>query len=131
MRIIIIDRDTRPRPVVLTPAKGSAGDMVDESQAAGCAIDAIIKRYGGQLPAVARWRDGDVQLPLNREDVATMAYNACRDLVESGKTPWSTVDDALKALADGTLSDAILTHLSNNTPKPDNDPEKKEVTNEA
>ena len=84
MRSIIIDISERPRPSLVTPTKGTEGDMVDETQASACSIDAIIKRYGGTLPAAKGWPDGGVQLPLNRDELEAMAYNACEDIVNNG-----------------------------------------------
>ena len=107
MRSIIIDISERPRPSLVTPAKGSQGDMVDETQAAACSIDAIIKRYGGNLPAAKGWPDGGVQLPLNRDELEDMAYNACEDIVNNGKSPFKTVDEAITALADGTFAEKV------------------------
>lgn len=133
MRNIIIDRDLRPRPFVATPAKGSEGDLVDESQAAGCAIDAIIKKYGGNLPAVQAWPDGAVQLPSNRDELEEMAYNACEDIVQSGKSPFASVDDAINALSEGTFVDRIVNHKPVVMPEvtPEVKPEVTEVKNEA
>lgn len=107
MRNIIIDVAERPRPSLVTPAKGSAGDMVDETQAAACSIDAIIKRYGGNLPAAKGWPDGGVQLPLNRDELEDMAYSACEDIVNSGKSPFQSVDEAITALSDGTFAEKV------------------------
>ena len=116
MRNIIIDPELRPRPVLVTPEKGSFGDMVDESQAAGCAIDAIIKKYGGNLPAVQAWPDGAVQLPSNRDELEELAYNACENIVKSGNSPFASVDEAINALSDGTFADRIVNHKSDVTP---------------
>lgn len=107
MRNIIIDVAERPRPSLVTPAKGSAGDMVDETQAAACSIDAIIKRYGGSLPAAKGWPDDGVQLPLNRDELEEMAYNACEDFVNNGNSPFNSVDEAITALTDGTFADKV------------------------
>lgn len=107
MRNIIIDVAERPRPSLVTPAKGSVGDMVDETQAAACSIDAIIKRYGGNLPAAKGWPDGGVQLPLNRDELEEMAYNACEDIVNNGKSPFKSVDEAITALTDGTFAEKV------------------------
>lgn len=107
MRSIIIDISERPRPSLVTPAKGSAGDMVDETQAAACSIDAIIKRYGGNLPAAKGWPDGGVQLPLNRDELEDMAYKACEDIVNNGQSPFKSVDEAITALSDGTFAEKV------------------------
>lgn len=107
MRNIIIDVAERPRPSLVTPAKGSVGDMVDETQAAACSIDAIIKRYGGNLPAAKGWPDGGVQLPLNRDELEAMAYNACEDIVNNGNSPFKSVDEAITALSDGTFAEKV------------------------
>lgn len=107
MRSIIIDISERPRPSLVTPAKGSEGDMVDETQAAACSIDAIIKRYGGNLPAAKGWPDGGVQLPLNRDELEEMAYKACEDIVNNGQSPFKSVDEAITALSDGTFADKV------------------------
>lgn len=107
MRSIIIDISERPRPSLVTPAKGSEGDMVDETQAAACSIDAIIKRYGGNLPAAKGWPDGGVQLPLNRDELEDMAYTACEDIVNSGQSPFKSVDEAITALSDGTFAEKV------------------------
>ena len=107
MRSIIIDIAERPRPSLVTPAKGSAGDMVDETQAAACSIDAIIKRYGGNLPAAKGWPDGGVQMPLNRDELEDMAYKACEDIVNNGQSPFKTVDEAITALSDGSFAEKV------------------------
>ncbi len=46
-------RKSRARPVVVTPVKGSVGDLVHEEDAAGTSVDSIIRKYGGNL---AEWR---------------------------------------------------------------------------
>lgn len=116
MRNIIIDVSERPRPSLVTPAKGSEGDMVDETQAAACSIDAIIKRYGGNLPAAKGWPDGGVQLPLNRDELEVMAYNACEDIVNNGKSPFKSVDEAITALSDGTFAEKVANFKPTETP---------------
>ena len=137
MRKIIIDRELRPRPFLVTPEKGSVGDMVDESQAAGCAIDAIIKKYGGNLPAVQAWPDGAIQLPSNRDELEEMAYNACEDIVNSGKSPFASVDEAINALSEGTFVDRIANYKPDVTTEvkseviPEVKPEVTEVKDEA
>ena len=108
MRSIIIDISERPRPSLVTPAKGTEGDMVDETQASACAIDAIIKRYGGNLPSVKGWTDGGVQLPLNRDELEDMAYNACANIVNNGTSPFHSVDEAITALSDGTFAEKVV-----------------------
>ena len=110
MRNIIIDISERPRPSLVTPAKGSEGDMVDETQAAACSIDAIIKRYGGNLPPAKGWTDGGVQLPLNRDELEDMAYKACEDIVNNGKSPFKSVDEAITALSDGTFAEKVANY---------------------
>ncbi len=110
MRNIIIDVEARPRPSLVTPAKGSSGDRVDESQAVACSIDVIIKRYGGMLPACRGWEDGGVQLPLNRDELEAMAYDACENIVNSGDSPFASVDEAISALSDGTFASKIRDH---------------------
>ena len=52
----VITRDERPRPVVVTPAKGTLGDCTDETMKGECDIGRIIQRYGGNLAELARWR---------------------------------------------------------------------------
>ena len=118
MRSIIIDISERPRPILVTPAKGSEGDMVDETQAAACSIDAIIKRYGGNLPPAKGWTDGGVQLPLNRDELEDMAYKACEDIVSNGKSPFKTVDEAITALSDGTFAEKVSNFKPTETSKP-------------
>ena len=74
----ICKRENRPRPVLITPAKGSVGDCTDETMASMCDINRIIQRYGGNLAELAAWR-------------GTMSF---------GEQPPDNLEDALERLND-------------------------------
>ena len=114
----IVTREQRPRPRLITPAKGEQGDCTDETMAGMCDINRIIQRYGGNLAELAAWRGsmryGD-QPPDNLEDALDMLNNAkdiCHNL---------GVDSITEALA----------KLNNPTIDDSSQVEKKEVINET
>lgn len=74
----ICKREDRPRPVLITPAKGAEGDCTDETMASMCDINRIIQRYGGNLAELAAWR-------------GSMSY---------GEQPPDNLEDALERLND-------------------------------
>lgn len=75
----ICTREKRPRPRLITPAKGEQGDCTDETMAGMCDINRIIQRYGGNLAELAAWR-GTMQYgeqpPDNLEDALDKLNNA-------------------------------------------------------
>lgn len=95
----IVKRENRPRPRLVTPAKGDPGDCTDETMAGMCDINRIIQRYGGNLAELAAWRGSmsyGEQPPDNLEDALDMLNNAkdiCNNLgVDS-------ITDALQKLS--------------------------------
>ena len=82
----IITRENRPRPRLVTPAKGEQGDCTDETMAGMCDINRIIQRYGGNLAELAAWRGSmsyGEQPPDNLEDALDMlnyAKDICNNL---------------------------------------------------
>ena len=75
----ICKRENRPRPVLITPAKGTEGDCTDETMVGMCDINRIIQRYGGNLAELAAWRGSmsyGEQPPDNLEDALDMLNNA-------------------------------------------------------
>lgn len=111
MRNIIHDVSKRPRPVLVTPAKGELGDCTDETQAKFTDIGSIIARYGGNLAELARWRGtmsfGDQPLD-NLEDAIAALENAKDALCSLENNPFATLDDAFAAIKDGTFEDKIM-----------------------
>ena len=103
MRIILFDLDKRPRPRVVTPEKGTEGDRTDETMVGLTDIGDIIQRYGGNLAELAAWRGsmayGD-QPPMNLEDAIYLINRAHDALVD---TPFSSLDEALAAIEDGSI----------------------------
>ena len=75
----ICKRENRPRPVLITPSKGTEGDCTDETMVGMCDINRIIQRYGGNLAELAAWRGSmsyGEQPPDNLEDALVMLNNA-------------------------------------------------------
>lgn len=115
----ICNRENRPRPMLITPAKGTEGDCTDETMAGMCDINRIIQRYGGNLAELAAWRGSmsyGEQPPDNLEDALVMLNNA---------------KDICNRLGVDSISDA-LTKLNNPTTDESSNVEivKKEVSNE-
>lgn len=108
MRVIVFDIDKRPRPVLRTPEKGSEGDRTDETMVGMTDVGAIIQRYGGNLAELAAWRGsmayGD-QSPTNLEDALDVINRAHDALVD---TPFSSLDEALAAIKDGTIFEKMM-----------------------
>ena len=109
----IITRENRPRPRLVTPAKGEQGDCTDETMAGMCDINRIIQRYGGNLAELAAWRGSmsyGEQPPDNLEDALDMLNNAkdiCNNLgVDS-------ISDALaKLITPSTIENSPTTENS-------------------
>lgn len=102
MRKVLIDREKRIRPVLQTPAKGSVGDMTDESQAAQTDVGSILQRYGGNLAEIAGWRGVEygVQPETNLEDAIDKLKEA-EDLTKD--LGYGSLDEAMSAIANGTF----------------------------
>ena len=115
----ICKRENRPRPKLITPAKGTEGDCTDETMVGMCDINRIIQRYGGNLAELAAWRGsmsyGD-QPPDNLEDALDMLNNA-KDLCNSLGV--DSISDALNKLNKPTTEESSKVDI-----------EKKEVINE-
>lgn len=111
MRVIIFDVSKRPRPSLVTPAKGQLGDCTDETQAKHTDIGSIIARYGGNLAELARWRGsmsfGDQ--PLNNlEDAIEAIEKAKKALGSLENNPFASLDEAFTAIKEGTFTDKIM-----------------------
>lgn len=116
MRTLVIERDKRPRPVVVTPAKGSVGDMTDESQAAKTDIGSIIQRYGGNLADIAGWRNqtfGD-QPTDDLEDAIETLKNASEVL---DGLSYSSLAEAVAAINDGTFTTKKKEEINDEKPQ--------------
>lgn len=106
MRNIILDADMRPRPLLVTPAKGSVGDMVHEEDAAGTSIPSILQRYGGNLEDLVRWRKDPIPFDcdLMPSDLAE-ALQKVHDIGEMLNTlelpEGVSRDDAIAAIKSG------------------------------
>lgn len=110
MRSIIFDVDKRPRPSLVTPAKGEFGDCTDETQAQHTDIGSIIARYGGNLAELARWRGtmsfGDQ--PLNNLEDAIEAFESANEALGNLENhPFASLDEAFAAIKDGTFISKI------------------------
>lgn len=112
-RIIILDISKRVKPRLVTPAKGSTGDLTNESQRPLTDIDFILKRYAGNLAELNAWKSkqkyGDQSaLPDDLVD----AFNVLKDAHDAfdnlPDNPFSSFDDAMAAIADGTFIDKIV-----------------------
>lgn len=110
MRTLLFSVHDRPRPEVVTPAKGSEGDCTDETQAAMTSVDSIISRYGGNLAEIAGWRGrmgaNQFQPPSNLEDALEILKNAESELVAS-KLPFDSLSSALESMRDGSFAERI------------------------
>lgn len=110
MRTIVVCYADRPRPVLVTPDKGSPGDCTDETMAKDTDLPSILARYGGNLAEIARWRGtmsfGDQPVD-NLEDALEVISNAHDALVDLPNNPFTSLDDAFAAIKDGTFMDKI------------------------
>lgn len=102
----------RSRVSLKTPAKGSIGDKTDESQAGLTDVVSILKRYGGNLEELKRWRgsarfEDNTLLPTD----LTEAYDkikSARDAFDAiPNNPFTSFDDAVRAYAEGTFDDVV------------------------
>ena len=115
----IVTREQRPRPRLITPAKGEQGDCTDETMAGMCDINRIIQRYGGNLAELAAWRGSmsyGEQPPDNLEDALDMLNNA---------------KDICNNLGVDSITDALATLTPTIEESSQVDIEKKEVKNET
>lgn len=106
MRTLVVSYDERPRPAVVTPAKGSYGDCTDETMARDCDIGSIIARYGGNLAELARWRGSmsfGVQPLANLDDAIDQLKRADEVLRSLPNAPFKTLADAVSAINDGSF----------------------------
>lgn len=121
MRTIVVCYEDRPRPVLVTPEKGSPGDCTDETMAAATDLPSILARYGGNLAEIARWRGtmafGDQPVD-NLEDALEVISNAHDVLSDLPNNPFTSLDDAFAAIKDGTFMDKINKKEVNNEKKP-------------
>lgn len=107
----ICNRENRPRPVLITPAKGAEGDCTDETMASMCDINRIIQRYGGNLAELAAWRGSmsfGEQPPDNLEDALERLNDAKKICHSLGV---ETLKEAL---------DKLTPEVPDNTELPDN-----------
>lgn len=129
MRTIVVCYEDRPRPVLVTPAKGTFGDCTDETMAAATDLPSILARYGGNLAEMARWRGtmsfGDQPVD-NLEDALDIISNAHDALADLPNNPFTSLDEAFAAIKDGTFMDKINKKEVNNETKPSEPSEVKE-----
>lgn len=129
MRTIIIDIEERPRPKLSTPAKGSQGDMTNESMAVLTDLDFIIKRYGGNLAELQAWRGrlnyGDATVvPTDLVDAFNLMKDAHDrfDALDKADNPFASFEEAMAALRDGTFEEKISKFASNKGNQPPVEP---------
>lgn len=112
MRSIVVDYSKRKRPRLVTPAKGSVGDLTNESQRPLTDVDFILRRYAGNLAELNAWKSnlkyGDQSaLPADLVD----AFNTLKDAHDAfdnlQDNPFGSFDEAMSAIADGTFMDKI------------------------
>lgn len=113
MRVIVVDYTERKRPKLVTPAKGSVGDLTNESQRTLTDVDFILKRYAGNLAELSAWKStlkyGDQTV---MPDDLVDAFNILKDAHDAFNklegNPFASFDDAMSAIADGTFMDKIV-----------------------
>lgn len=111
-RVIIVDISKRPRPRLVTPSKGSDGDLTNESQRPLTDIDFILKRYAGNLAELDAWRGslryGDQSaIPDDLVDAFNTLKNAHDAFDKLEDNPFKSFDEAMSAIADGSFMDKI------------------------
>lgn len=114
--------DDRNRPVSVTPEKGSDGDLCNESMVGFTDLDYIIKRYGGNLDEVRRWsgqfRYGDdISANFDLQEAFEKIKAASDALID---TPFRSLDEAIKAINDGTFESAITPPKADEAAKAEN-----------
>lgn len=110
----VIKRDERPRPVLVTPKKGTLGDCTDETMQGECDIGRIIQRYGGNLAELARWRGSmsfGEQVNHNLEDNIERFKTLESAVMNLPNKPFANLDEAFKAIEDGSF-DAKISAVS-------------------
>lgn len=131
MRVIVYDIDSRSRPKLVTPAKGTEGDMTNESMAPLTDLNAIIKRYGGNLADLVAWRGpltsgDDTIVPADLQDAIESLKAAHDTFDELPNNPFASFEDAMTAIKDGTFEQAFV-----KADKAEVTPEKEITTDEA
>lgn len=111
-RIIIVDIDKRQRPKLVTPSKGSEGDLTNESQRPLTDVNFILNRYAGNLAELNAWRSnlkyGDQSsIPEDLVEAFNVLKNAHDAFDNIADNPFASFDDAMSAIADGTFIDKI------------------------
>lgn len=110
MRIIIVNREDRPRPRLVTPKKGAKGDITDESLRSSCDIVSILKRYAGNLADLR----GDIiygdeaSIPKDLQDAFTVVSNASESLKHLPNNPFESIYDALRSIENGSFLDRVV-----------------------
>lgn len=128
-RRIVKSFEDLPRPELVTPEKGSKGDLCDQSQKESCNLVNLMQRYAGNLAEIRAWQinpdNYGTQPPDNLEDAL--------DLVEEGlNTAQGLGYDSIHAALDG-LSKSAEEPKSETAPTeaPATPPASKEENNEA
>lgn len=132
---MIVPISERPRPKLVTPAKGSEGDLTNESLAEGTSVDSIIGRYAGNLAELKAWHAGRCQygdqsaIPADFFEAFDKLKTAREQFADLG-LPFDSFDDAYTAWQDGTL-DARLAAPADNGQQVVDNPTTEAPTNDA
>lgn len=112
MRVIVVDYSERKRPRLVTPAKGSVGDLTNESQRPLTDVDFILRRYAGNLAELNAWKSnlkyGDqCAMPDDLVDAFNVLKDAHDAFEKLQDNPFGSFEEAMSAIADGTFMDKI------------------------
>ena len=111
-RKIIRSFEDLPRPELVTPEKGSKGDLCDQSQKEACNLVNVMQRYAGNLAEIRAWQvnpgNYGTQPPDNLEDALQMVEEGVSTAQGLGYDSISEAIDGLSNPEDKGLETASL-----------------------
>lgn len=128
-RKIVKSFEDLPRPELVTPEKGSKGDLCDQSQKESCNLVNLMQRYAGNLAEIRAWQvnpdNYGTQPPDNLEDALEMVEEGVNTAQGLGYDSISEALDGLSKPAEEPKSEPAPTEA------PATPPASKEENNEA
>lgn len=128
-RKIISSFEDLPRPELVTPEKGSKGDLCDQSQKEACNLVNVMQRYAGNLAEIRAWQvnpeNYGTQPPDNLEDALDLVQEGVNTAQGLGYDSISEALDGLSKTSEEPKSEPAPTD------EPATPPASKEENNEA
>lgn len=120
MRCVVFDLNDRPRPALKTPAPCEEGDRCVKSDVVHTDIDAIIRRFAGNLAEIKAWQSGlkyGEQLDADLTDLHEMLREAHDRYDEWKDSPFGSFAEAAECWANGTFDSRVSDYISSKTKK--------------